>query len=233
MYPVDRMPPEISRQTFKVQSCQGTGGAVKLTPEKKHPANRTGKRVYTDGGIASLRLVWMFFWYKCGKIPAPLRQQIEYIARRLAFIITDDLVGKLKTINPATTGRYLKKDREALTLKGKGLTKPLLSLKSRIPIRAFYSGEERKTPGFRQIDTARHCGQTTSGQYILPLTTINAASIWICRYSLLNDASEIWCEKERVPLLADLRSESNKKTAPSSVNIWAMTGSKGLRNRPS
>jgi hypothetical protein len=59
----------------------GRGGAVKLKPEKSRPANRT-KRVYTDGVIASLRLVWTFFWYKCGKILAPLmRQQMAYIAQ--------------------------------------------------------------------------------------------------------------------------------------------------------
>jgi hypothetical protein len=50
----------------------------------------------------------------------------------------------LKKISPATIDRYLKKDRDALKLKGKSLTKPLLSLKSRIPIRAFSSKEERK-----------------------------------------------------------------------------------------
>jgi transposase InsO family protein len=33
------------------------------------------------------------------------------------------------------------------------LTKPLHSLKSRIPVRTFYSSVERKTPGFWQIDT--------------------------------------------------------------------------------
>ena len=43
-----------------------TGGkTVKLKPEKKRPANRKGKRFYTDEVIASLRLVWTFFWYKC------------------------------------------------------------------------------------------------------------------------------------------------------------------------
>jgi hypothetical protein len=50
----------------------GKGKAVKLKPERKRPANRKGKRIYTDEVIASLRLVWTFFWYKCGKILAPL-----------------------------------------------------------------------------------------------------------------------------------------------------------------
>ncbi|MCL2194136.1 MAG: hypothetical protein FWB78_12180, partial [Treponema sp.] len=33
------------------------------------------------------------------------------------------------------------------------------SLKSRIPIRTFYTSEERRKPGFWQIDTVHHCGQ--------------------------------------------------------------------------
>ena len=43
------------------------GKAVKIKPGKKHPANRKGKRVYTDEVIDRLRLVWTFFWYKCGR----------------------------------------------------------------------------------------------------------------------------------------------------------------------
>jgi hypothetical protein len=43
------------------------GKPVKLKPEKKRPATRKGKRVYTDEVIASLRLIRAFFWYKCGR----------------------------------------------------------------------------------------------------------------------------------------------------------------------
>jgi hypothetical protein len=179
------MPPEISRQSFKLQTGKGTDGLRtgrddKTQTGKKRPATRKGKRVYTDEVIASLRLVWTFFWYKCGKIPAPLmRRQTGYIARQPAFNITGDIAEKLKTISPAAIDRYLKKDREALRLKGKSLTKPLLPLKSCIPIHAFYSSEERKTPGLRQIDAVHHCGQAASGQYILTLTAADAASDWM------------------------------------------------------
>jgi hypothetical protein len=40
--------------------------------------------------------------------------------------------------------------------KGQSLTKPLPSLKSRIPIRTFYTSGERKTPGFWQTGTVHH-----------------------------------------------------------------------------
>ena len=124
------------------------GKTVKFKPEKKRPSNRKGKRVYTDEVIRALRLVWTFFWYKCGKILAPLmRQQMAYIAQWPAFGITGEIAEKLKKISPASIDRYLKKDKQAHRLKGKSLTKPLNSLKSRIPIRTFYTSEERKSRG--------------------------------------------------------------------------------------
>jgi hypothetical protein len=155
------------------------GKPVKIKPEKKRPSNRKGKRIYTDEVIAALRLVWTFFWYKCGKILAPLiRQQMPYIAAWPAFGITGETAEKLKKISPATIDRYLKKDKQALRLKGKSLTKPLDSLKSRIPIRTFYTSEERKKPGFWQTDTVHHCGQATSGRYLHTLTATDVASGW-------------------------------------------------------
>ena len=167
------------------------GTAVKIKPEKKRPSNRKGKRIYTDDTIAALRMVWTFFWYKCGKILAPLmRQQMMYIAKWSAFGITEEIAEKLKKISPASIDRYLKKDKAALKLKGKSLTKPIKSLKSRIPIRTFYSSEERKTPWFWQIDTVHHCGQTTSGQYLHTLTATDVASGWIELRSLLNNAKK-------------------------------------------
>jgi transposase InsO family protein len=117
-----------------------------------------------------------------------MRQQMPFIARWPAFSITGDIAEKLKTISPASIDRYLKNDKAALRLKGKSLTKPIDSLKSRIPIRTFYSREERKKPGFWQIDTVHHCGQATQGQYVHTLTATDVASGWIELHSLLNNA---------------------------------------------
>jgi transposase InsO family protein len=165
------------------------GKAVQIKPEKKRPANRKGKRFYTDEVIDCLRKIWIFFWYKCGKILSPLmRQQMPYIEQWSAFGITEEIAEKLKKISPATIDRYLKKDKDALKLKGKSLTKPVDSLKSRIPIRTFYTSKERKKPGFWQIDTVHHCGQSTSGQYLHTLTVTDVFSGWVEPRSLLNNA---------------------------------------------
>jgi transposase InsO family protein len=179
----------LSARPAKTLLLYADGMAVKLKPGRKRPANRKGKRVYTDEVIAALALVWTFFWYKCGKILAPLmRSQMRYIAQWPAFGVTDAIAEKLIHISPASIDRYLKKDKEALRLKGKSLTKPLDSLKSRIPIRTFYSSAERNMPGFWQIDTVHHCGQSTFGQYIHTLTATDVSSGWIELRSLLNNA---------------------------------------------
>ena len=181
----------LSAKTVKQVMLYIDGKPVKIKPEKKRPSNRKGKRIYTDEVINCLRLVWTFFWYKCGKILAPfIRQQMHHIARWQAFGITEEIAEKLKMISPASIDRYLKKDKEALRMKGKSLTKPLNSLKSRIPIRTFYTSQERKKPGFWQIDTVHHCGQVTEGQYLHTLTATDIASGWIELRSLLNNAQK-------------------------------------------
>jgi hypothetical protein len=109
------------------------GKAVKLKPPKKKPANRTGKKIYTDEVLASLRLIWAFFWYKCGL-----------------------------AVSPAAIDRTLKKDKAALALKGKSLAKPGGLLKHRIPIRTFYTSEERILPGFIGIDPVGLLSATTA-----------------------------------------------------------------------
>src|SRR5215471_6049 len=68
------------------------GKAAKIKPDKKRPSNRKGKRIYTDEVISALRKVWTFFWFKCGKILAPLmRQQMQHIAVWPAFGITFEI----------------------------------------------------------------------------------------------------------------------------------------------
>jgi hypothetical protein len=43
------------------------GTAAKLKPAKPRPANRKGKKIYTDEVTASLPLIRAFFRYRCGK----------------------------------------------------------------------------------------------------------------------------------------------------------------------
>jgi hypothetical protein len=215
------------------------GKAVKIKPEKKRPANRKGKRLYSDDVIDCLRMVWVFFWFKCGKILAPLmRQQIQYIAQWPAFSITEEIKEKLAKISPSSIDRYLKKDKEKMRLKGKSGTKPMDSLKSRIPIRTFYTSEERKKPGFWQIDTVHHCGQATVGQYLHTLTVTDVASGWIELRSLLNNAHKWTFEaladiKSTLPLpILEFHSDNGSEFINNATEAWCKNqGLKFTRSR--
>jgi hypothetical protein len=167
--------------------------------------------------IKSLRLIWAFFHWKCGKLLTPfMRQNMNYIAAWKPFNITPEIKAKLLKISPARIDYYLRADKAALKIKGKSLSKPVNALKSRIPIRAFYTGGERKTPGFIQIDTVHHCGQSTKGEYNLTLTAADVFSGWINRYSLLNKAHK-WT-------FAALRDITNTLPSP----LWSFTATTAL-----
>jgi hypothetical protein len=95
------------RLTMKEKLTRIDGKLVKLkagVPRKRK--KREGKRVYGEEVIASLRLVWAFFWYRCGKLLSPLmRSQMRFIAAWKPFGITPDIREKLMTISPRTRFR--------------------------------------------------------------------------------------------------------------------------------
>ena len=91
------------------------GELIKLKAPLKKRKKREGKKIYGPEVIASLRLIWAFFWYRCGKLLAPfLRSQMAFIAEWEAFHITPEIRDKLLRISPATIDRALKEDRKKL-----------------------------------------------------------------------------------------------------------------------
>jgi hypothetical protein len=132
------------------------GKPVKLkagTAKRRQGGGR--KPAYGAEVIASLRTIWAFFGYRCGKLLAPfLRKQMAFFQAWPPFRITADIKAKLLRISPATIDRALQTDRKQLALKGISGTKPGKLLKKHIAVRTYYSWNERK-PGFCEIDTGR------------------------------------------------------------------------------
>jgi hypothetical protein len=129
-----------------------------------------GKPVYGPEVLASLKIIWAFFGYRCGKLLAPLmRDKMPFFEDWPPFHITADIRDKLLTISPATIDRALKEDRKKLALKGISGTKPGKFLKKHISIRTHYPWNERKLQtsllGFFEIDTVHHCGERDSGEF--------------------------------------------------------------------
>jgi hypothetical protein len=146
------------------------------------------KSHYGPEAIASLRRIWAFFWYRCGKLLVPLiREQMPFFQAWPAVGITPDIREKLLTISPATIDRALKDDRKKLSPRGVSGTKPGKLLKKHISVRTHYPGNERK-PGFFEVDTVHHCGERDSGKSCLTLDATDVASGWVELRPLLNKA---------------------------------------------
>jgi len=144
------------------------------------------KKIYTDEFVSVLTDIWVFFWYRCGKILAPfMRVQMKWIAKR--FTMTSDVKKLLLKVSPATIDRCLKTEKKKLALKGKSGTKPGKLLKKHIPVRTYYADEDKK-PGFFEIDMVHHCGISETGEFCLTLDATDVFSGWVELRPTLNKA---------------------------------------------
>jgi hypothetical protein len=176
------------------------GEMVRLKADTRKRRKGGGRKVlYGPEVIASLRVIWAFFWYRCGKLLAPLmREQMGFLEAWAPFHITPAIREKLLMISPATIDRALKNDREKLAVRGICGTKPGKLLKKHIPIRTYFPWDERK-PGFFEIDTVHHCGERDAGEFCLTLDATDVASGWVELRPLLNKAQK-WV-MEALPLI--------------------------------
>jgi hypothetical protein len=176
------------------------GKTVRLTASARKRKKGGGRKpVYTGEFVSALRAIWVFFWYRCGKILAPfIREQLPSLEPH--FAISPDVRKLLLAVSPATIDRLLKPDKKKLALKGKCGTKPGNLLKKQIPVRTYYPDADKKC-GFFEIDTVHHCGFSDSGEFCLTLTATDVYSGWVELRPLLNKAHK-WV----LEALADIRS---------------------------
>jgi hypothetical protein len=171
----------------KTTTVRMSGETIRLKASQKKRRKGGGRKpVYTDEFAVVLRAIWIFFWYRCGKILSPfIRSQMKHLEP--AFHITPEARELLLKASPATIDRKLKADKKKLALKGKSLTKPGNLLKKQIPVRTYYADADKK-PGFFEIDTVHHCGTNDSGEFCLTLTATDVYSGWVELRPLLNKA---------------------------------------------
>jgi hypothetical protein len=195
------------------------------------------KPVYKDDFVIILGKIWAFFWYRCGKIQAPLmRQNMRFLDK--PFKLTPEIKNLLERVSPATIDRLLKTEKKKLTLKGKSGTKPGKLLKKHIPIRTYYADADKK-PGFLEIDTLYHCGATELGEFCLTLTATDVYSGWVELRPTLNKAHKWVYEglrdiKSSLPFpFLGLDSDNGSEFINNALVKWANSeGIQFTRSRP-
>jgi hypothetical protein len=184
----------LSRKPVWEVLVHGNGKAVKFKPEKKRPANHTGKRIYTDEAAASLRLVWTFFWYKRGRQTEfdadsrPPDAAADAVHRRVAGISHHRGDSEKAGNHKPRVHRPVSQEKQgSVQAEGEKSDQTSGFPEKPHPYSDILHCRRAENTGFWQIDTVHHCGQTTQDQYAHTLTA-DAAFGWTKLRSLFNNA---------------------------------------------
>lgn len=128
--------------------------------------------------IKNLRKLWAISNYACGQRLVPMIPvYLESLARHKELSVNRKEKKLLLTVSSATVDRLLTHDRKRINFKSKSRTKPGTLLKHQIPIKTWADWDNTK-PGFLEIDSVHHCGNSLSGEYLFTLDTTDVATGW-------------------------------------------------------
>jgi hypothetical protein len=126
-----------------------------------------------------LKAIWEASDRLCSKRLQPfLPEMIQVLRQKGELKIDANVESQLTKLSPATIDRLLEPARRVGGRKPISTTRPGSMLKSSIPIRTFADWQENR-PGFLEIDTVAHCGESAEGFYLNTLCGVDVASGWI------------------------------------------------------
>src|SRR5271157_1872719 len=163
---------------------------VKVTGYHRKAAIRLLLRVYKqkdkhagrprtyNGILEPLKAIWEASDRLCSKRLHPfLPEMIQVLRQKGELKIDAKVEAQLTKLSPATIDRLLKPARRVGERKPISTTRPGSILKNSIPIRTFADWQENQ-PGFLEIDTVAHCGESAEGFYLNTLCGVDVASGW-------------------------------------------------------
>jgi len=128
--------------------------------------------------LQSLKSIWEISDRLCSRRLKPFIPEMIQVLRRHGEIQIDgDTEAQLTKLSPSTIDRMMRPYRQGGGRKPLSATQRSKLLKSSIPIRTFADWTENK-PGFLEIDTVAHCGESGQGFYLYTLCSVDVASGW-------------------------------------------------------
>ena len=124
-----------------------------------------------------LKKIWEMLDYPCGaRLKPMLAEMIVKLRQWKELTVPEDSALKLSRIAASTIDAKLKRFKAQLRRKMMGTTKPGSLLKKQIPIRT--SSWEEQRPGYCELDTVAHCGESASGEFANTLTLTDILTGW-------------------------------------------------------
>ncbi len=172
----------------KLRSSKPRGSVQKKIKASTKPQGR--KRFYGAECLEPLTTVWAVMDFACGKrLAAGMADMLDALSRFGEISLDKPLEEKLRAMSASTIDRLLKEERRRICLKGRATTKPGSLLKTQIPIRTGTEWNEKR-PGFVEMDTVAHCGETTRGQYVVTLDVTDIHTCWTEQRAAFNKAAK-------------------------------------------
>ena len=132
---------------------------------------------YTPDVVAALHEIWSDSHELCAERLKPiLNEYINILIRDKMWKHDDEATGKLRKMSLGTMKEFTQGFDKVISGGGRCMTKPS-SLKEVIPVRR--GPWENPPPGYGEVDTVAHCGNTLEGEFA-----------WTVQYS---DISLLWC----------------------------------------
>ena len=139
------------------------------------PQKRGRKATYGLDLVEHIKALWFLMEQPCGKKLKVLIPKLLPGYRKRNTRVSDELAGKLLSMSPATLDRFLKLIK---VQRGVSTTKAPTSswYKTAIPVQA--RDWNITAPGYAQVDTVSHCGESGSGAFASTLTVTDIDSHW-------------------------------------------------------
>lgn len=159
---------------------------TKLQMSRGNAPEKRGRNIYYTPDVSvALKTVWQAGSEICGELLHPvIPEYVQILQRDEMWKHSETTTTKLLKMSEATAKRRV---GELMGLKlpnkGKSATNPS-KLKEIIPI---FTGPWRdKPPGFGQIDTVVHCGNSLAGDMIYSVDYTDVATLWVSLHAQWN-----------------------------------------------
>jgi hypothetical protein len=150
-----------------------------LTKKIQCGIRKRGRPSSYNAVLQPLRSIWEISDRLCSKRLKPFLPELIQVLRRQGEIHLDaQTESQLNKLSPSSIDRMLRPYRQRGGRKSFSTTQRSKLLKSSIPIRTFADWKENK-PGFLEIDTVAHCGESLAGFYLNTLCGVDVDTGWI------------------------------------------------------
>lgn len=150
------------------------------------------KKYYDQKVIDALLILWRATNEICGERFQPfIPELLDKMIDCGEIQVTSEVKEKLLKISLGQVKKTLSHQKRISTTKIKGTTRPGTLLKGQIAIR--YGPWDEVDPGYFEMDTVAHCGNTLLGNFIYSLDLIDISTGW-------TEQAAIWGKGERATL---------------------------------